>query len=99
MCNELPANSEVLSNLIGLIMNDCRRLGWSIGSSRPTEHNPDRQYVAHIKLEETGEVIGLGMSGDSNAKAIVAAYRSAWDSQFEFNAEHEVWIRRGPDSR
>lgn len=78
-------SNAVISGVIDLINDDCLRLSWSMESTRPATNNPDQQYVAHIRIIETGEAIGLGMSPDSNTRALIEAYRSARNRQFTFD--------------
>jgi hypothetical protein len=72
----LLSRPDVLAEVLQLIMSDCQERGWTIDAHRPIEHNPSRQFVAHIR-DQHGTALGLGMSRQSIALAICEAFRSA----------------------
>lgn len=79
--SEALTDPAVVAQVVALVMEDCRRYGWTIDATKPAVNNPDAQYVAHIRRRD-GEAVGLGMSTVSSSHAICAAFRSAWGREW-----------------
>ena len=71
-------SSRVLADVLAVIKESAQERGWSIDVVRPSDNNPERVYVAHVRVQD-GSAIGMGMSS-SSAIAICEAWRSAYQS-------------------
>ena len=71
--------NHVLRDVLEVIKESAQERGWSIDVVRPSDNNPERVYVAHVR-EQDGSAIGMGMSS-SSAIAICEAWRSAYQSR------------------
>ena len=69
---------SVLGDVLEVIKESTLERGWTIDVVRPTDNNPERVYVAHVRIQD-GSAIGMGMAS-SSAIAICEAWRSAYRS-------------------